>query len=153
MQKQSQIRCYVSGATDGLDYHHVVPRAYGGEDGPQIPLSGSVHTLVHSEALRLYQHRQDARVQYPDSCPPENRPRFLSLVRAIVTARDVYEKAQSVGAAPPPVKRIVVRGRRASRIEALALMLQTTEKAAVEAAIDRLYQSLTTKQQGDKNRG
>lgn len=39
-----------------FDEHHIVPRAYGGENGPLITLCGSHHTLVHN--LGLYQLKQ-----------------------------------------------------------------------------------------------
>jgi acyl CoA:acetate/3-ketoacid CoA transferase len=34
-----------------FDEHHVVPRAYGGEAGPQITLCGSHHQLIHTMGL------------------------------------------------------------------------------------------------------
>lgn len=34
--------------------HHVIPRAYGGLDGPQVSLCDSHHTALHEIALKLY---------------------------------------------------------------------------------------------------
>lgn len=34
--------------------HHLIPRAYGGVDGPQVSLCDSHHTALHTIALRLY---------------------------------------------------------------------------------------------------
>lgn len=49
--------CWVCKIKDvPFDEHHVVPEAYGGEDGPQITLCGSHHTLVHN--LGLFQLKQ-----------------------------------------------------------------------------------------------
>ena len=33
--------------------HHVIPRAFGGEDGPTVSLCSSHHDLMHMVALRL----------------------------------------------------------------------------------------------------
>ncbi len=37
--------------------HHVVPRAYGGVDGPQVSLCDSHHSAVHEIALKLWTRR------------------------------------------------------------------------------------------------
>lgn len=34
--------------------HHVIPRAYGGTDGPQVSLCDSHHSALHEIALKLY---------------------------------------------------------------------------------------------------
>jgi hypothetical protein len=34
--------------------HHIIPRAYGGVDGPQVSLCDSHHSALHAIALRLY---------------------------------------------------------------------------------------------------
>lgn len=44
--KLLQPRCWVCGASSTED-HHVVPRTYGGENGPQVSLCGNCHTCLH----------------------------------------------------------------------------------------------------------
>jgi hypothetical protein len=38
--------------------HHLIPRAYGGIDGPQVSLCDSHHTALHNIALRIYSKRK-----------------------------------------------------------------------------------------------
>ncbi len=45
-------RCYVCGKSKGMHEHHVVPRAYGGLNGPTVDLCASHHTLIHTAALK-----------------------------------------------------------------------------------------------------
>ena len=37
--------------------HHIVPRAYGGVDGPQVSICDSHHTTVHHVSLRLFKRK------------------------------------------------------------------------------------------------
>lgn len=37
--------------------HHLIPRAYGGIDGPQVSLCDSHHSTLHEIALRIYNKR------------------------------------------------------------------------------------------------
>lgn len=40
--------CAVSGEfCEVIDVHHIVPREYGGEEGPTINLSPSIHQMLH----------------------------------------------------------------------------------------------------------
>lgn len=34
--------------------HHIIPRAYGGEDGPQVSLCSDHHTTLHEIGKRIY---------------------------------------------------------------------------------------------------
>jgi hypothetical protein len=55
--------------------HHIIPRAYGGEDGPQVSLCSDHHTQLHEVGKRIYSGKpftdllsgkpdQDAKVVY-----------------------------------------------------------------------------------------
>ena len=47
-------RCTVCNCTSAaLHHHHVIPQAFGGVDGPQVPLCGDCHTSIHAHALAL----------------------------------------------------------------------------------------------------
>lgn len=54
-------RCWVCKSVFGPslkeERHHIIPRAYGGTDGPQVSLCDSHHTALHNIALRLYSKR------------------------------------------------------------------------------------------------
>ena len=42
--------CWVCGLTTSLEEHHMIPRAYGGQDGPTITLCAGCHSSVHKLA-------------------------------------------------------------------------------------------------------
>lgn len=37
--------------------HHIIPRAYGGTEGPQVSLCDSHHSALHNIAHKLYNHK------------------------------------------------------------------------------------------------
>lgn len=45
--------CQVSGEfCESIDCHHVIPREYGGENGPTVLLSPTVHQTIHRLAMQ-----------------------------------------------------------------------------------------------------
>lgn len=50
--------CWVCGTrfdhSNKEERHHIIPCAYGGEDGPQVSLCDSHHQALHDIALKLY---------------------------------------------------------------------------------------------------
>lgn len=140
-------KCQLCSMTSGVDMHHEVPRAYGGEHGPQVPLCSGHHTLVHNLALQLYRHGDEGRLRIPPDVPAESRPELLRLVRTIVVGRRAYERARQRGAAPKRGGVVKLRSQAATRLEACARLLNCSQQDAVEVAINRLYQSLTGRAQ------
>lgn len=75
--------CWVCSAKFGPslkeERHHLIPRAYGGTDGPQVSLCDSHHTALHNIALRLYSERSftDLLTSIPDQ---DNRLIYLGQV-------------------------------------------------------------------------
>lgn len=53
--------CWVCGRKFGPDMleerHHIIPRAFGGTDGPQVSLCSDHHTALHEIGLKLYAKR------------------------------------------------------------------------------------------------
>lgn len=45
--------CWVCGTMQSLEFHHIIPCAYGGTDGPQISLCAIDHALVHKLSYQL----------------------------------------------------------------------------------------------------
>lgn len=43
----SEGKCWICGSTLSLEYHHIIPRAYGGEHGPQVGLCADHHSAIH----------------------------------------------------------------------------------------------------------
>lgn len=77
--------------------HHIIPRAYGGEDGPQVSLCSDHHTVLHEIGKRLYANKpffdlltgkkeQDAKLVYLGTIAcnariaTENDPNKLQMV-------------------------------------------------------------------------
>lgn len=44
--------CWVHLGRGSIEYHHIVPRAYGGENGPQVALCGNCHTGIHNLSFK-----------------------------------------------------------------------------------------------------
>jgi len=95
--------------------HHLVPRAYGGTDGPTVSLCDSHHTTLHQIALKLYSGKpyfdlltnntiQDKRVLWMASLVANarrltendpNKPMILTVV-ADKTLKDKLRKLKTV---------------------------------------------------------
>lgn len=44
--------CWVCPSREGLNDHHVIPKAYGGVDGPQVTVCATHHTFIHTLSLK-----------------------------------------------------------------------------------------------------
>ena len=137
--------CKICGMQSGIDWHHEIPRAYGGVDGPQTALCSGHHSLVHNLALSLYKHGDEGSLVIPRDVPQGKRGELLRLVRTIVIARRQYESARNQGKAPKRGATVTLDSKRATRLEDLARLLNCSQKDAVGTAIDRLHQSLTAR--------
>jgi hypothetical protein len=68
--------------------HHIIPRAYGGMDGPQVRLCSSHHTALHTIALRLYNGKPFYDLLSQD---PDTNERLLYLASVAYNARLAVE--------------------------------------------------------------
>lgn len=139
-------RCKVCDHTSGVDGHHEIPQAYGGTNGPVTDLCSGHHSLIHNLALQLYRGRDESKLIIPKDVPVKNHNEVLRLVRTIVIARDNYEKAKSKGLAPRKGSALKIDGKRMTRVDALVKILGGSQRDVVHMAIDRLYQSLVSKE-------
>lgn len=64
--------------------HHIIPRAFGGTDGPQVSLCDSHHFALHQIALKLYSQKSFHSFLTPD---PETNQRLLYLGSVAYNAR------------------------------------------------------------------
>lgn len=64
--------------------HHLVPRAYGGVDGPQVSLCDTHHTRLHEVALRLIAGKPFYDLLSKDR---EQNARVLYLAQIVVNAK------------------------------------------------------------------
>ena len=84
-------RCWLCGVLKSdskTEEHHIVPRCYGGQNGPTVTLCSSCHTRVHEAAEGLY--KGNPIVPYASQA---ERERCLYLATVIVNARIAIERA------------------------------------------------------------
>lgn len=72
--------------------HHVVPRAYGGEDGPQVPLCLAHHDLTHLVAVKMIACK-DYHCLLP--LDPSHRQRLIALATLIKLAHSKFNQDPS----------------------------------------------------------
>lgn len=72
-----------------LDEHHVIPREYGGINGPVVKIDPAVHQAIHR-----YVHNPTKLGAFLSSYPVEVQNRILMLVTAIKEAEDTLNKVE-----------------------------------------------------------
>lgn len=83
--------CWLCGARKShtaTEEHHIVPRCYGGEQGPTVTLCSSCHTRAHEAAESLY--KGNPYVPYASQA---ERERCLYLATVIVNSRLAIENS------------------------------------------------------------
>ncbi len=138
------MNCLLCKMTSGIDFHHTIPRSYGGENSPQVPLCSGHHTLVHTLANELYRTGREDKLTIPADV---DAPALaLKLVRTIVVARRAFEAERKAGKVERKGSSVRFDGRRMTKLADLARLLGCSQQKAAETAIDRLHQSLTAKE-------
>lgn len=113
--------------------HHLIPRAYGGIDGPQVSLCDSHHSALHEIALRIYNKRS-----YHDLLTkiPAQDQKLLYLASIVYNARVATEgdpnKKQMILFSPN--KEVFEKLRKLKR-----LYPKLSRQALIEHAISQLY--------------
>lgn len=116
--------CQVTGEfCDSVDIHHIIPREYGGENGPTIELSPTVHQTLHRLAsnpakLEAFALRQKNPSLLMDlgRCIRESREKFSKIPSNKVTVTFSPEEmskltasAESLGMTVPALVLSLVR--------------------------------------------
>lgn len=125
-------RCFICGGTDGLHSHHVIPEAYGGSDGPQVPLCGTHHTLIHSIALQ-----RELRCSDPDLT---RRQRILYLATCIARARQRWKSQNRIS---PLQMNATFPAEIRAKVEILQGLTGLSQRSLVEFAINFTFKHLT----------
>ena len=68
--------CWVCGSIESKHDHHVIPRCYGGNNGPTVTVCANHHNLIHALALKtpdvaeglILQEINPERVRYLVAC-------------------------------------------------------------------------------------
>lgn len=112
--------------------HHIVPRAYGGIDGPQVSLCDSHHTALHQIALKLYSGKP-----YYDLLPhePSQDRKVLWLASIVVNARRLVENDPNK---PTPIV-VIVNGETKERLKKLKRIYRGSFADLMLHAVDSLY--------------
>lgn len=116
-----------------IEHHHVVPRSYGGEQGPTVSLCCDCHTSAHKAADSLYSSGNPV-VPYKVVV---SRERCLYLAQVICNSRNAMENLNSEN------KRVVYSGfwdgKTHAKIKRLAEYHKLTQPKLLKLAIEQLY--------------
>lgn len=112
--------------------HHLIPRAYGGTDGPQVSLCDSHHSALHNIALRLYSKRT-----YEDliTGSKEMDTKLTYMGKVVYKARLLTEN-------DPNKKRVEVyafSGETFAKLKRLKAIYGGSRESIVDRAINQLY--------------
>lgn len=129
--------CWVCGQKFGpsvkQEDHHIIPRAYGGVDGPVVSLCDSHHTALHEIALKLYTKKSYFNLLTKDK---EVNAKLLWLATVAYNARLATEN-------DPNKKPILMEPISRETFNKLLRLKQVFPKASrkqiVESAINNLY--------------
>jgi hypothetical protein len=69
--------------------HHIIPRAYGGSNGPLCSLCTNHHNLLHELATYIIAGKQAEARSLLATLPPAVKPRLASLANSIVRAHNL----------------------------------------------------------------
>lgn len=119
--------------------HHVIPRAYGGVDGPQVSICDSHHSALHEIALKLYSKKPYFTLLTTD---PRINERLMYLASVAYNSRLLTEN-------DPNKKPLLVESVRKETLDKLKRLKSVYRGAArarlIEAAVDVLYAKHFTK--------
>jgi hypothetical protein len=130
-------KCWVCGVSFGPSVkehrHHVIPRAYGGTDGPQVSICDSHHSALHEIALRLYSKKPYFNLL---TRVPSADKKLLYLASVAYNSRVLTEN-------DPNKKPVLVESVRKETIEKLkqlrSVYPKTNRAKLIEAAVDALH--------------
>ena len=116
------------------EQHHIVPRAYGGSDGPVVSLCDTCHTRLHKAALAI--ESNNPVFQFTTGLNQDQIQKLLYLSTCVVNAKLATKN--------DPNKRSVVvlqfTGKETEQLDALKKVLGAKSRMAViKAAIFALY--------------
>lgn len=84
----SEGRCFVTNeVSPTLDEHHVIPREYGGLNGPTVFLSPTIHQAIHRCA-----HNEEARAKFLAGLSPDARAKAKMLMFSLELSRSKLDK-------------------------------------------------------------
>lgn len=129
--------CWVCGCEFGHsnkeERHHIIPRAYGGIDGPQVSLCDSHHTACHNIALKLYSKKPFTELLTPKE---DQNTKILYLATTICNARILTED-------DPNKKQVIIFAPKKEVFNKLKSLKRlygnASRETLIELAINKLY--------------
>ena len=113
--------------------HHMIPRAYGGVDGPTVSLCDSHHTTLHQVALKLYSGKPFGELLTGNQ---EHNKRILWLSTLVVNARRLTENDPN----KPMMLPLVADKALKDKLKKLKQVYpKTSFPALIKYAIEQLY--------------
>lgn len=116
------------------ELHHIIPRAYGGSDGPMVSICDTCHTRVHKIATCLYS--KQSYFQFLQGLDQESIKRLLYLSTCVVNAKQATEN--------DPNKKVVVvislTGQEGEKVDQLKKVLKlSSREQIIKYALASLY--------------
>lgn len=149
-------KCWVHLDVGSIEYHHIVPRTYGGEHGPQVAICGNCHTGIHGMAWKsmLFDGTIQDMVQQLNLVEQfamdwisqrflRSKHRELVLVRAWALSEVIY-RARMLTAGDESGNKMVkfqktLTGAESKMLKVLAKSYGVTQDQMVSVAIQELY--------------
>lgn len=123
--------CEISGReVPTLDEHHVIPREYGGINGPTVHIDPAIHQAIHR-----YVHNPKELNRFLSQYSLEVRARIRMLVTAIREAETTLDRAQ------PTVLHITLKPEEYKKLTELANKMNMTEAGLVRHLVKRFLES------------
>jgi hypothetical protein len=147
-----QSKCWVCGASASED-HHLVPRSYGGMNGPQVSLCGNCHSCLHEISFNtgLYELPTIGSTLSATKLAVEGKSdlRNTNQLAKIWALSYVVFRSRMLSKSNPEGKStkvaLTMSWLRKSRLETLSKSLKMSQEETIHHAIDSLYEMLIGK--------
>lgn len=118
--------------------HHVIPRAYGGTDGPTVSLCSADHDMLHLLAQKIISGKDSEAHALLKLSPTGQRPRLMYLAMSIVSAHNLLAND------PNKMRSITVRlnGANSDRLQKLAGFYSLSKESLVLRLINEKHSEL-----------
>lgn len=118
--------------------HHVIPRAFGGSDGPTVPLCSADHDLLHLIAQKVTSGKMQEAQALLNRVPIAHRERLLYLTTRVVIAYNALNDD------PNKQKVVTLRltGQLSERLDRLASFFSCSREKVLIRLIDHQYSSV-----------
>lgn len=143
--------CWICGNIDGLEEHHIVPRAYGGSKGPTVILCGLCHANIDLLSNKKELFEPDVEKEFvvrtiSGFCyvwkKPAHKNTLVAISRAYYLASIIRKSRQSHKSSPNRRMTLsqVLDPKTARRFRKLCKTFNLTQKQMIYFLINQLYE-------------